>query len=414
MHFNQYFFVGFITLAGFACSPYDGYNSSDSPAKTEILPTFYANASSGAMIEGDRMTVLDREVKLIHEFSVSEFTRKTTVTVPFLSDQQWFLTGKNAAYYVIVGKTDYAINGIAGVEVKNPVQLTENIAGVAFSPSKGKLIVADEFLSMAVVSLNDAGVVTGTYKGGPNVGTDTAVSAGAIMNDGRFVVSQGDDKISIIDLDATIRDQAWRIQRTFTLSKAKGISWLSPVNGFDHLILVKDSSRIMLVDVNAQTISGIEVDVSGKEVTYSFRDAVPHFITSDVSAREVHPVQLVYVDSAGALQTRTLRAPGTRIRRSWLSPDSGRLNLMYLDSGSSSDNTYAASTVYRYRYADGVLLDKSEIKESVQVGMSNEYLFLRYDSPLGKMERRTYGSDPVRDTVSAYNLPFLQDNYRRR
>ncbi len=395
-----------IMLLGTTCkSAHDTFNES---ARALHMPIFYSPASAIGIAHDDKVVMLDRKARALHQFGIEPFTLQGSRAVPLDHDRLWVLGGADAAYNVVVGGADYVIVKANGETTKNPAELQGEIQTAAFSASGHFLVLMDEYLTMAVIELDADGTLKNTYLGGPNLGKDDPIIAGTLLGADKLLVSQGEKTLTVVDLPATLEAQEWQVT-SFEINDAKAMTSLAVVPDFDHLAVVKDADRLFVVNVDTQTIEGTPINLSGRSLLSQDFAVVPHFITIDQESQSVVPLQIHYIDAAGALMTKSLQVKSTAITRSLLNASRDKLTLVFAGNQYQSDSDYQSMTeVMRYRLTDGLLLDKSEVDEARKYVLLDDYMLLQSPSSIGLIERRTYGRQPEVLRVTKHNLPFLK------
>jgi hypothetical protein len=376
-------------------------------------PEFFSAAYLWQAGDANSVVVVDREGHTVQQFTLEPFEHVRSLPLPLEYEEQGVVASHDGSYYITIAADEYAILGQDGRVDRNPVELLGSVTSIAFDPVHHLAVLSDEFQSMALLVLSPDGEVVGSWKAGSLFDEDKYVVAGTMLADGRLILSLGETTIAVIDVQKSVASQKWEYD-SFEVPDAKQMSWLAAVPGQESLVMVADGTRVVVLDVDAEKVFD-ELPLEGAEILGKFRDYVPHVITRDVSGTDVNTV--IYVKKSGKLGDTSIKGTTNKqITQTLFDRDRDVLTIVYDPDTNYSwswddERYYAPQEVYRFRLADSLAMDRTEVDTDVRSVPTPDWNFLLYPSALGKAERRDYGKEPNTQVLEGYNFDLFRERY---
>ena len=268
---------------------------------------------SGSM---DHIALFDKTTHMIHQFDLVDmhYDRGLQVESPDLEHAVLF--DSNGNYVIDFAEKTISIFDSSGSKQRNPLHMPGQPISAAFRPRLGDLAIYDSTGAIGLLKLDTEGHVTASAV----FGSAVAASSGSVMSgdltlvaadlteNGQLVVALSDDSISVFDFDQSVRtpsSQIWTPLSHFATTFSN-ITWVAPVRGQTHLVLVKDDRGMNLVNLTTHAVISTYRLTNFEEITILAKSVDAHFITNDASGKAV---RIGYVDlgSAADGSTATLK-----------------------------------------------------------------------------------------------------------
>lgn len=401
----------------FACGR---YQKDDDKGKESVLG-FYTAASQSSLAIGDDIAFLDSDFKAIMRFKAEPLALVDAYDIPYDAPKTSFVAASEGRYYLTFKKDEFAVITSAGKTLKPTFLVDEDLTNVAFSPEHDLLVVWDD-LGVVVAQLEDDGSFSKDFRGDATFGSDNAFIAATMLNDGRLVVSAGEAELLIVDLEKSIAKNAWQTT-SFNLDAttggtraAKSMTWLAATPYDDDLLLVKDSDRVIMVNLAEKKVVD-EVDLSSKTDVRVYRNNTPHLLATDnVSSSKSKSYDLYYIADDKTLKKSIISNVKDGFLDSFLGDDEGLITIRVgeekLDDDEDSVDKQTVykfvGAIYRYQLKSGAVKDRTDVEDKVRVHMSQDHVFLHFDSALGKLQKIDYGDDAALEEISMFNLETLR------
>lgn len=390
--------------------------SSDSPTigrKPEFFSTSYLFRAG----DKNSLTAVDRTGMTLQRFTLDPFAHEQSLSLALDEEKQGVLAAANGQYFVTLGETDYAIIKADGTSVVNPIGLAGKIASAAFDPVHHYLLIADEFKSMAIMTLSPSGDDLGHVAKGNLFPGEKLIVAGTMLDDGRLVLAVGEKTIAIIDVGMTVAKQEWEYT-SFDVTNAKAMTWLASVPDQPSIVMIRDQDRLLSIDVDAKAILDAK-DITNLSVIGQFRDYSPHVIYNTPDELAAQKANITYVGEGGKFVHKPISDNGKQLLQTWLDPVTSFLTVAFNPGAQRSDpevDSYylEAQEIYRVRLTDNLVERTAPIAEKSHMAITPNYIFLLYPSALGKASRLNYGSkeNANEQKLEGYNLELFADDYR--
>ncbi|MCX6130613.1 MAG: hypothetical protein NTX25_16330 [Proteobacteria bacterium] len=282
------------------------------------------------------------------------------------------LSGKNVD--VRIGDTSTRVLSLAG----SIIAYTQDL-------EQGYFIFVDEFFSIALLQLGDDGAVLKKWIGGPILEGSFRILAGEIVSGGKFVLATTQSKLIVVDLAATLQNQAWSFQ---SIGQSQNdVSWMGRVPNRSDRILSYNGLDIRLISLTDAAV--LDSKRIGSRVKVSKR-GISHIGFFDGAGLPA----VVYSQDGETLKVFVSPIAEDQLIFSYLQADS----LVALS---------AKNKVYKLRLTDGLVEQSLDIDINGQIGLGAHSLVIVHDSPLGSIEILNLDQGDA-TTLSNFNLSVLQ------
>lgn len=375
-------------------------------------PRLNASPLTTSAVASDVVIFSDPSAKAAHRFRIEPLHLERSLALPDTFATGGILVGQEARYVIGLSGADIAVQGEAGYQF-NPVTLPgRQVASAAFDPKNHLVALSDDFEAIALIALTPEGGVSGAWIGGPVLGNDGAIGQGGFVGEGQLLASLGAGKFALIDAHASIQAAAWQY-KTLDVEGIDQAEFVTALPGDDNLAVIGSSKEMVVLDFQSGSVR-TSLPLPEDARTHSSTLGQPHVVYAQVDASV--PLKVVYPDGQGTFVERNLKsrvAAGDlsqlNLEQSHLDNARGILTLVVTEMRTLSRQrgTTTVRVVLRYRLADSLLTDVSELPQAGDVALAEDFYLVRYHSSLGFLERRRYGRFPETERLEKFNLPFI-------
>jgi hypothetical protein len=381
--------------------------------ENEFREAFFGSAAM-AKYDGEGHVVgIDPSIGRLQYFDVSPLRLVRSVSNPLRDERQAVFTDASLGYSVVVSRHHFAIVRHRGSNETDPVELEGMIRGAAFDPTSGALALWDDAGHIALVTMDSHGQITGAkVRDIPVAGNP--LTAATVLNDGRLVMAMGESTIKVADIAASIRDAAWSISATFTVTSnslaARSLAWMAPIPGDPNLVMALDAQRVLTIDVDAQTATA--KDMAGYTVLRAGVEGQPHVVAQTPAQAQSRQVEIV-TWSVGLLAFETQVVPygGADLIASSVSVATDKIALIGYTEDGVDENTpwgFGGRELTLAEWETGAVVAAREIGGPVAIVPTSGSLFLRYASPLGYVRRESWEDEPSSTSLKGFNLSLYR------
>lgn len=406
MHFNlnkkgftmkTVFFLSMLMFVT-ACSDKDlNFSGQDEHLIGMALASISPMTSPGAE-DTTQVAIYDETIRKVHHFDLNNAGLIKTFDV--LNNgakvKHYELLGLNGKYIVDLSYQNISLYDSAGGAIShNPLSFRGTPKSGAFQPHLGNLIIYDDLSSVGILKLDANGRVLKSWVSGPSDGA-SSVSAGDLSSNGDLILAYGSGDIKSQDVDQSVAQRTW-VNKFTWYSNIRNILWLAPIPGNHEQILVRNQSKIYLLNMYTQTILA-EFSLTDYEVVKYSKLENPHLLLRKItSGAERNDLIVVYIDSS-ELKTKTLHGMKKAILSSRLNLakdsftilDTEYYNTYYGTKSITlfdySDYTKESRSLTRYRFSD-MLSERNISLGNQQTSLSQNFLFSLFPSKLGYATR---------------------------
>ena len=348
-------------------------------------------------------------------------------------DHQFELTNPGEDHYVAVdtnekfvidfSKKHLQVINLSGTRYLGTLGFLGTPVSASYNPTARIMIMQDDLYSVGILKFAEDGEITDSWLGGPLLAEGKVITAGDIDKSGRLILSASDGSILVVDIEATLAQDAWQF-----ISFAAGladINWIAPDPSNADLVLAASEYNLGVINISTQTlVDSIELkgttsaktgglfykddsfgpsymydDYYEKQRTIGFSKAgKPHVIAR--SSAGAAPV-LYYAGADGKIKTHTLQnAPEGYYRQSFITPDSTELVVML-------QTDYGKSRVLGLRLTDNLAIIDQTLDSNGTANFNNKILFLDFETGLGRLDLHDLKTGSSK-TIQGYNFDYLR------
>lgn len=376
-------------------------------------------------IDTKNIFVVDSMTNRILGVNSEKMTLDYEFTLSNPGEEHYVAVDANEKFVIDFSKKHLQVIGLDGGRYDNPIKFQGTPASVAYGPASRTMVMQDDLKSIGILKLGETGAIEKSWLGGPLVADGKNVTAGDLDKAGRMILSVSDNSLTLVDIDATLAQQAWQTS-SFTTTLT-GINWVAPDQNIADMTLVASDTKLGLINLATQTLSdSIDFPASaiGKttmslanftaQPDYFYRtpyyynqqkliglskSGKPHAIVRASSASE--PV-LLYAGSDGKIKSHPLqKAASGYYLQSYLSNDAKELVVMIQPN-------YREISVLGLRLSDNLVIRQTTVPRVGSAQINNKLLFIDHQTGLGRLDLHSLADDTVK-TVEGYNFDFLRN-----
>jgi len=389
--------LGSLTLLGLSCA--EGKNNGPNSPKIGVpLQEAYSvfTGSAGTAFNANEAVFLDDFNRTVTIFQIEPFAVSETIKLSPSVDAEAFFAGKQNQFFVLKEKNGFGVLKRNGQYLKNPVPMFGKLTSVSYDATSNRLVLQDDFDSVALLVFDDAGNVISSWIGGPIIDGNNAIVAGTLLENGVLSVSLSNKQLALIDFDASIAAGKWEFT-AFDLQVAEDLLWFSPVFNLAPVVIARTDRKILTIDINEKRIIDSLV-LTDNEKAVHFNRSVGHVIVSD----RLNNFALVHSDEAGKLirkKIHNVRANLTvndKLEYSIMDQESGTLTVMA--------SRGAQKSILRNRLSDGLYVGSIPVTSFDRTIVTAGYMIEVFEYRLGKALRTHVSNPDDRVELSAYNI----------
>lgn len=357
--------------------------------------------------ESQNLVLFDKTVRRIHQFDLTGMKHIRSFAVRNPQDEHFVLYGNNGNYIIDLSLKGLSIFNKYNQVVHQPIKFQGTPKSAAFLPSKGIVVVYDDLMSVGMMKVDANGEVLKKWVGGSLVAGISSISAGDLNADGKLILALSNGSIVVVDVEQCMDNQSWGTLTSFATGLTD-IKWLAPLSLTPHQVLVRSSSKVALIDINAQTVLS-SYDIPGRVLKISkFND--PHVILENGSK-----IEIVYAQGSQVLSRTYIPHVKTDamyyllssnldlVKDTWSFVDSTEpVSYLFNDL----DGTQKSRRFVRNRFSDFLATHNKEISNDTQVELANGFIFALYPSELGYAVRYDVDSD-AKSELKLFNLKYI-------
>lgn len=364
---------------------------------------------TSAASDQSQVVLFDKTVRIIHEFDLSGLRVLRSMPVRNPQQPHSVLFEQGSGLIADFSDGHMTLFDRASVRTEDPVLMVGKAISYAINPTMNRLVVYDDMSTIGLIQYSATGSVVNTFVGGPSfeVGTDSTVTAGDLLDNGQLALALSNGKIALVDFAATLGAQAWQstlITTTLTTSKIK---WVAPIHGVnDRIFVLTDGAAALVSLVDGSIIA--KRDLAASEKVKVMSKATDGHLVLQTTAGLI----LVYSNAGGnAVLSKSLNIRTDRVFNSRYSSTEDAWS--FIDSRDEWSWTYNAQEgetkdrhLRRYQVSSMRAVTNMPLPDTAQLDISQRYVFALYPSELGKGERLgiTDGSSNV---IRGFNAPYI-------
>lgn len=375
-------------------------------------------------IDTKNIFVVDSITNRILGVNSEKMTLDYEFTLSNPGEEHYVAVDANEKFVIDFSKKHLQVIGLDGSRYDNPIKFQGTPASVAYGPASRTMVMQDDLKSIGILKLGETGAIEKSWLGGPLVADGKSVTAGDLDKAGRMILSVSDNSLTLVDIDATLAQQAWQTS-SFTTTLT-GINWVAPDQNVTDMTLVASDTKLGLINMATQTLSdSIDFPASaiGKttlslskftaQSDYFYRtpyyynqqkliglskSGKPHAIVRASSASD--PV-LLYAGTDGKIKSHPLqKAAAGYYLQSYLSNDAKELVVMIQPN-------YREISVLGLRLSDNLVIRQTTVPRVGSAQINNKLLFIDHQTGLGRLDLHSLADDTVK-TIEGYNFDFLR------
>jgi hypothetical protein len=366
--------------------------------------------------------VIDRATNRILGLNTDTMTLDHQFELINPSEDHYVAVDTNEKFVIDFSKKHLQVINLSGTRHLGTLGFLGTPVSASYNPTARIMVMQDDLYSVGILKFAEDGEITDSWLGGPLLAEGKVITAGDIDKSGRLILSASDGSILVVDIEATLAQDAW--QFTSFASGLTDINWIAPDPNNADLVLAASTQTLGLINLSTQTLLDSKAlagtkstksfglsypdkydrnyyydDYYDKQRTIGFSKAgKPHVIAR--SSLGAAPI-LYYAGADGKIKTHTLQnAPEGYYRQSFITPDSTELVVML-------QTDYGKSRVLGVRLTDNLAIIDQTLDANGTANFNNKILFLDYETGLGRLDLLDLKAGTSK-TVQGYNFDYLR------
>jgi hypothetical protein len=367
--------------------------------------------------------VVDRTTNRILGLNTETMTLDHEFELINSGEDHYIAVDTNEKFIIDFSKKHLQVIALDGTRHLGTLGFIGTPVSASYNPDARIMVMQDDLYSVGILKFAENGEITDSWLGGPLLAEDKTITAGDIDKTGRLILSASDGSILVVDIAATLAQDAW--QFTSFPSGLIGLNWIAPDPSNTDLVLAASDNTLGIINVSTKTLvdskaltgipatksnslsykdhmlakSNLSEDYYDKRRTIGFSKAgKPHVLAR--SSLITTPL-LYYAGADGKIKTHSLQnAPIGYYRQSFITPDSLELVVML-------QSDYRKSRVLGVRLTDNLAIIDQAVDSNGSANFNNKILFLDYETGLGRLDLIDLKAGTSK-TVQGYNFDYLR------
>lgn len=376
-------------------------------------------------VETKNIFVVDRTTNRILGLNTETMSLEHEFTLSNTGEDHYIAMDTNEKFIIDFSKKHIETINLDGTRRKGNLSFLGTPVSAAFNPTSRIMIMQDDLYSIGILKFSENGEIVDSWLGGSLIAEGKSITSGDLDKLGRLILGASDGSMIIVDVEATLTQDAWQFS-SFSTGLGE-IKWVGPDPTSPNLVLIASADTLGIVDTTTQTLTDSKAivgprygdltgmsrkstsrysqylsdDYYGKKQIIGFSKAgKPHAIAR--TSTETAP-NLFYAASDGKIKTHQLQnAAVGYYRQSYLSSDLSEFTLLLQSS-------YSKAQVLGLRLSDNLATINTTIDATGTAKFNNKVLFLDFETGLGRMDLYNLNSGSSK-TIRGYNFDYLRKN----
>jgi hypothetical protein len=390
MDFKSIFSLIALSLVTAACTAGPGSGSEDNLIGQPLKEISSLSRADGG--DSQNAVIFDEVTRKIHVFELGEMKLLRSHSVSNPDKKHTVISHENGNYVIDFSEKGLTIFSLNGVVQKDPVRFQGQPLSAAFNSDENLLVMYDDTNTIAMIKMNELGLVSRQWVAGPKLLEDKTIRSGDLLPNGQLILGLSDFSIGIVDVEQSILQKKW-IFSSFDSTLGKGISWIAPVADNTNQILVRSENTLAIFDLLTKT-KVTSVTIVDERISKLSKISSGHAVTRLEANRD--QIRLYYAKGS-VIHRQDLQKQGLRLLSSHLNFVTDQWTLVDQLSeadddiySSALDDKKVGRTLKSYRLSDMLPLQKTEVADKAQTLLSPSYLFSLFPSELGYAVRTNY------------------------
>jgi hypothetical protein len=373
-----------------ACTGPHGSGSEDNVIGQPLKEISSLSRADGG--DSQNAVIFDEVTRKIHVFELSDMQLLRSHSVSNPDKKHTVISHESGNYVIDFSEKSLTIYSVNGLTQKDPVRFQGQPLSAAFNSDENLLVMYDDTNSIAMLKMNELGLVTRQWVAGPKLLDDKTIRSGELLPNGQLILGLSDFSIGIVDVEQSILQKKW-IFSSFDSTLGKSVSWIAAVADNPNQILVRSENVLAIFDLQTKT-KVTSVTIVDERIAKLSKISSGHVVTRLDANRD--QIRLYYA-KGGLIRHQDLQKQGLRLLSSHLNFVTDQWTLV--DQLSESDDDIFSSalddqkvgrTLKSFRLSDMLPLQKTAVADQAQTLLSPSYLFSLFPSELGYAVRTNY------------------------